>query len=261
MKTRYIAALAALLVALVPGVAGAQAADAIVYVVHGIPGVEVDVTAGGDVIIPGFTYGTIERLELPAGTYPIGVQLTDGTSVYPEADVTVAAGVVYVAVAHLGEDGAPAAGLFVAGVNTSTVAAGEARLTAYHLAAAPAVDILTGDTKLFEGVPNGGSGDLDVPAGTYPVAIAAAADNSVVVFEGDVPLAEGANTLVFAVGALDDDSFQPLVQVVSGLGETPTGVPSGDGPLAALDLTIATLALMVGLGALGAGRVLARRGA
>lgn len=260
MRLRIIALMAAMAVMAFPAIAGAQE-DATVIVVHGIPGAEVNVTAGGDAIIENFTFGNTETLSLPAGTYPIGVSLTDGTEVYPEADVTVEAGMTYVAVAHLGEDGSPAAGLFVGAVNTSAVAAGEARLTAYHLAAAPAVDILTGDTVLFDAVPNGASGDIDVPADTYPVAIAADADNSVVVFEGDVPLAEGANTLVFAIGALDDDSFTPVVEVVSGLGESPEGVPSGEGPLGALDATLAVAALAAGAVALGFGRVLSRRGA
>lgn len=261
MRTRIIALLAVMAVMAFPGIAGAQEAPATVYVVHGIPGVEVNVTAGGDVIIPNFTYQTITPLELPAGTYPVGVQLTDGTEVYPEADVSVEAGGTYVAVAHLDEAGAPAGGLFVAAVDTSAIAAGEARLTAYHLAAAPAVDILTGETVLFDAVPNGASGGIDVPADTYPVVIAADADNSVVAFEGDVALAEGANTLVFAVGALEDGSFGPLVQVVSGLGESPEGVPSGEGAAGAFDATFAVAALLVGAAALGLGRTLSRRGA
>jgi hypothetical protein len=260
MRLRIIALMAVMAVAALPGIAGAQE-DATVYVVHGIPGAEVNVTAGGDAIIENFTFQSIEELSLPAGTYPIGVSLTDGTEVYPEADVTVEAGMTYVAVAYLGEDGNPASGLLVSEVNTSAIAAGEARLTAFHTAAAPAVDILTGDTVLFDGVANGQSGDIDVPADTYPVVIAADADNSVVAFEGDVELAEGANTLVFAIGSLDDGNFGPVIQVVSGLGEMPEGVPSGEGPLGALDATLAVAALAAGAVALGFGRVLSRRGA
>lgn len=260
MRARLIAIMAVLAIAALPGIAGAQE-NATVYVVHGIPDTDVNVTAGGEVIIPDFTFGTIEALDLPAGTYPVGVQLTDGTEVYPESDITVEAGGVYVAIAHLGEDGNPAGGLLVEAVDTSAIAAGEARLTAYHVAAAPTVDILTGDTVLFDGVSNGQSGGIDVPADTYPVTIAADADNSVVAFEGDVPLAEGANTLVFAVGSLEGGSFQPLVQAVSGLGESPEGVPSGEGAAGALDATLAVAALALGAAALGFGRVLSRRGA
>ncbi len=259
MRLRVIALMAVLAIAALPGIAGAQEAPATVYVVHGIPGVEVNVTAGGDVIIPDFTYQTIETLELPAGTYPVGVQLTDGSEVYPEADVTVESGATYVAVAHLDAEGNPAPGLFVAGVDTSAVAAGEARLTAFHLAAAPEVDILTGETVLFDAVPNGASGGIDVPAGSYPVVIAADADNSIVAFDGELTLGEGANTLVFAVGALADDTFGPLVQVVSGLGESPEGVPSGEGAAGAFDATFAIAALITGAAALGLGRTLSRR--
>ena len=260
MRLRIIALMAVMAVMALPAIAGAQE-NATVIVVHGIPGAEVNVTAGGDAIIENFTFQSTETLDLPAGTYPIGVSLTDGTEVYAEADVTVEAGKTYVAIAHLDADGNPAAGLFVEEVNTASIAAGEARLTAYHMAAAPAVDILTGETVLFDAVPNGASGNIDVPADTYPVVIAADADNSVVAFEGDVALAEGANTLVFAIGSLADENFGPVVEVVSGLGESPEGVPSGEGPLGALDATLAMAALAAGAVALGFGRVLSRRGA
>jgi hypothetical protein len=262
MRRRLVALMAVLAIAALPGVAGAQEADATVYVVHGVPDAVVNVTAAGDAIISDFEFGTVETLSLPAGTYPIGLEFADGSGViYEEADVTVEAGGVYAAIAHLNEDGSLASGLAIEVIDTSAIAAGEARVSAFHYAGAPAVDVVTGDTVLFDAVPNGASGALDVPAATYPVSIVADADNSVVALPPtDIDLAEGTNTLVFAVGVFPD-TFTPLIEVVSGLGESPEGVPSGEGPLGALDATLAVAALALGAGALGLGRTLSRRGA
>jgi hypothetical protein len=50
-----------------------------------------------------------------------------------------------------------------------------------------------------------------------------------------VDLAEGVNTIVYAIGSLDDDTLDLLVQTISGLHEAPSGVESGLGGLKAAE--------------------------
>ena len=77
-------ALAAALALMVPLFAGrASAADSSVYIVHGIPGVAVDVYAGGtdpaNKVLTDFQYGDVtDPLTLPAGSLPVVVVATGG---------------------------------------------------------------------------------------------------------------------------------------------------------------------------------------
>lgn len=48
----------------------------------------------------------------------------------------------------------------------------------------------------------------------------------------DVPVVEGESTIVYAIGSLDDDSLDVLVQSVPTGGGAPAGVPAGTGGMA-----------------------------
>jgi hypothetical protein len=140
--------------------------------------------------------------------------------------------------------------------NNSEIAAGEARVTARHLADFGAVDILANDSAVFAGVTNGQGGDADVPADTYNIKITAAGDAETVAFDADVALPEGTNTIAYAVGSVSGGSFQVVTSAITGLGGTPEGVPTGTGGLSAdqfpwMAVTLAGLAVL----ALGGGAV------
>jgi hypothetical protein len=116
--------------------------------------------------------------------------------------------------------------------DNSSIAAGNARVTARHLADFGAVDVLANDAAVFEGVTNGQGGDADVPADTYNIKITAAGDPATVAFDADVALAEGTNTIAYAIGSVTDGNFQVATAAITGLADAPSGVPTGTAGLA-----------------------------
>lgn len=262
MKKLFVALVAIALLA-VPGAALAQD-DGTVTVVHGVPDLDVDIWVNGEATLPGFTFGTVsDALTLPAGDYDIEIYAA-GTD--PEGNdpaladtVTLPAGANASIVAHLDADGNPMLSVFVN--DTSTIEAGNGRVTARHTAAAPAVDVWAGDSPLFENVSNPQEGVVDVPADTYPVSIVPTGETEPVVFETDLDVPEGTNVIVYAVGSLDDGSFTVLAQSIDGLHSAPEGVPTGSGGTAPGQSgnLAAILALIAGAAAVaGGGAILAR---
>lgn len=257
---RRIAMLLATIMALaVPGMALADDTG-IVRVVHGVPGLTVDVYANGAYDAPlltDFEFGGVAGpLELPAATYDIEIYAAgadaDATDPALTKSVELPAGVSATIVAHLDADGAPLISVLVDDI--SAIAAGEGRVTARHLAAAPAVDIWAGDAPLFTGVPNGAEGVADVPTGTYPVQIVPAGATVPVVFAADVEIPEGTNVIVHAIGSLADESFTVAVFAIDGLHSNPSGVPAGNSGTAAA-LTFIPLAMgVLGLWLFAGGR-------
>lgn len=251
-KTAITAAATAALLA-IPS--AAFAADAQVTVVHGVPGVTVDVWANGDPLLTDFAPGTVtDPVSLPAGTYDIeiyaaGTDPEGNDPVIAAPGIEVTDGLNASIIAHLTESGDPTATVFVNDV--SEVAAGEARLTVRHTAAAGAVDVLAGGNAIFEGVTNPNEGTVDVPAGDYDVAVNAAGTDTEVISVAGFGLAEGANTIVYAIGDPGADSFDLLVQSISGLHSSPDGVPAGSAGLATdtgtAALTAAGLLLLAGV--------------
>jgi hypothetical protein len=215
--------------------ASATTSDAQVSVFHGVPGLVVDVYADGDAILEDFQPGTItDPLTLPAGDYelqvfPAGADPSGAAAI--EATATVPAGANVTVAAHLSADGTPVLTPFVNDV--SAVDAGQARLTARHTAAAPAVDVRAGGTPVFSGVTNPDEGVVEVPAGTVSADVALAGTSTVAIGPADVDLAEGVNTIVYAWGSAEDGNLALAVQTIDGLHSGPHSVPSGSGGLAA----------------------------
>lgn len=234
---RITVLLGAFALAIVPALgAMAQSAEGQVIVVHGVPDLDVDVYVNGDLTLEAFQFGDVAGpLSLPEGSYDIEIYATgadpsvDTPALTGSADLP--AGAVATIAAYLQEGGAPTLGVFVE--NNSALDAGNARVTARHLADFGAVDVLANDGAVFEGVTNGQGGDADVPADTYNIKITAAGDASTVAFDADVALAEGTNTIAYAIGSVEGGSFQVATAAISGLGAAPSGVPTGDGGTAA----------------------------
>lgn len=254
MRIRLIAAMAVALLMILAPAASAQSDTGTVYVVHGVPGATVDVYVNGDPTLEGFEPGTItDPLDLPAGSYDVEIYPAgaDASSEDPlisgSADLEAGANVSLVA--HLDADGNPTLGAFAN--DTSTLDAGQARLTVRHTAAAPAVDILAGGDPVFEGVENGQEGVADLPAGTVRAAVALAGTDDVVLGPERVDLQEGVNTIVYAIGSADEGTLGLLVQPISGLHDAPSGVESGTGGLkAAEEARAAQMPWMVALAAI-----------
>lgn len=200
----------------------AEAKTAQVSVLHGIPGLTVDVCAGGKVLIPAFTPGTLAGpLALPAGSYALGLQAAvPGIAAGADcagpfalsATVPVAAGKDYTITANLaltpdGKGAAPALNVFVnnkapitkvASVQTRTVG----RVTVRHIAAAPAVDVFVNGTVVSAGLTNPNQFQAKLKRGVYQAAAGLAGAGTAGIALGPVPLPvkAGYNAIVYAWG-------------------------------------------------------------
>lgn len=216
--------------------AAAADGDASLSVLHAVPGVTVDVYVDGALTLDDFTPGTLAGpLALPAGTYSVAITASDAADasapVIGPIDLPLSANGNYTAVAHLDAAGAPTATLYTN--DTSTLAAGQGRLTVRHDAAAPAVDVLAGGAAVVSNLSNPGESVLTLPAGTVSATVAATGTTDPVIGPADVTVAEGTNTIVYAWGSLADGNLALAVQTIDGLHSNPGGVPAGSAGLVA----------------------------
>jgi hypothetical protein len=270
---RALTALAAILAVgatLIAGAAvptGAQASTVSVYAVHGIPQslfdvlgaptTDVDVYAvptgagGLDSASPAVTFAfgdTAGPLEVPEGAYDVFVYPAGATPAADGSDAVLdlttpdlPAGASAVIVAQLNEAGDGGA-LTPFVLDTSPTASGQARVQAFHTAAAPEVDVELADgTPVFAGLVNAVTDPaaatqdpVEVPAGTYGLQVATP-DDSLVVPLGDFDLAAGSAYFAFAVGGVTDQSVQvvPLAIVVGEDAAAPTPAAPAPAPVEA----------------------------
>ncbi|WP_430646189.1 DUF4397 domain-containing protein [Agromyces sp. GXS1127] len=241
------------------GLAPANAAEdaAMLSVLHGVPGLTVDVYVNDELTLDDFEPGDLAGpLELPAGTYSVAITASDAADASEPAigpvDLPLEAGGNYTAAAHLDAEGNPTATLFTNDV--SEIAAGEGRLTVRHVAAAPAVDVLAGGEAVISGLENPDEQTLDLPAGTVEASVAAAGTTDPVLGPAPVDVAEGTLTIVYAWGSLDDDTLELAVQTVTGMHSSPDGVPAGAAGLVATNAPEQQFGMwaLVGVGILAA---------
>lgn len=233
------------------GPAQAAEGDAQLSVLHGVPGLTVDVWVNGDRTLDDFTPGSLAGpLALPAGAYELAITASDAAdasaAVIGPVSVTLAANGNYTAVANLDAAGNPTANLFTNDV--SQIEAGKGKLTVRHTAAAPAVDILAGGSPVITNLANPNEQTLTLDPGTVPAAVAATGTTAPVIGPADVTIAEGTHTIVYAWGSLADANLQLAVQTIEGLHSAPGSVPGAlDGSTVAAPAD--STALMVGFGA------------
>jgi hypothetical protein len=218
------------------GPANAAEGPAQLSVLHGVPGLTVDVYVNDALTLDDFEPGDLAGpLELPAGTYSVAITASDAADASSPAigpvDLSLEAGKNYTTVAHLTESGDPTATLFTNDI--AQTAAGEGRLTVRHVAAAPAVDVLAGGAPVITNLTNPNEQVLNLPAGVVSASVAAAGTTEPLIGPADVDVAEGASTIVYAWGSLEDDNLDLAVQTITGLHSTPNGVPAGVAGLAA----------------------------
>jgi len=158
------------------GTASASAGQgkATVNVVHGIPGLTVDVCVNGAKAISDFMPGdVVAGVKLPAGTYHLGV-VAAGDKCSAEilaANATVAGGRNYTVVANLNASGTPNLKIFTN--NVSKVGRGDVRLQVRHTAAAPAVNLWANGSRINSGnqFTWGHKRVFTVPEGNYRVKV------------------------------------------------------------------------------------------
>jgi uncharacterized membrane protein YtjA (UPF0391 family) len=192
------------------GIAGADGFPVDVYVVRNLFDRKRldDVTFGTVAQVfdkPGLYYVAI----LPADDKPFSKPILQTTTFVGKGqNKTVFA---YVAARPDGTQIGPRLGVFSNDVSRTD---GNARVTVRHLAVAPTVGVSANGSTLIPAFSNGQSGQADVPADTYGVAVTAPNDASNVLF-GPIPvsLAAGTNTIAYAVGVFPS-TFTITAQVV-----------------------------------------------
>jgi len=230
-----------------------------VSILHGVPGLTVDVYANGAKLLSNFTPGTLtDPVKLPENTYDLAVfpagQGPTGTPAIEAKGVKVPAGANLTVVAHLDAAGKPVLTPFVN--DTSKVAPGKARLTVRHTAAAPAVDVRANGAVAFKGLTNPNEAKADLPAGSITADVVLAGTGTVAIGPANLDLAEGSNTIVYAWGSAGDKNLKLATQTISGLHSAPAGVHSGTAGLVDDQLPVALVGLSA---AAAAGSLLALR--
>ena len=207
----------------IPQTASAQdAAD--LTLVHGIPGTTVDLTVDGTVVIDAFVPGSLANISSFAGQTLENVTVTDDATgdvvIGPVASLVIPASGSHSIVAHL--DAAGTAVLSTFANNTQPTATGDARLTLRHTAEAPAVDLIIADQRPIVGATNGQSAEIELPDGTLTDAQIAPTGDAAIAEIATIDLAANTNTIVYAVGSVDDDTLDFVVQIVDFAVETTT---------------------------------------
>ncbi len=233
------------------GIAPAQAASdvAMLSVLHGVPGLTVDVYVNDKLTLDDFKPGDLAGpLELAPGTYKVAITASDAVDASAPAigpvDLPLEAGKNYTAAAHLTADGKPTATLFTNDI--SQLAAGEGRLTVRHVAAAPAVDVLANGAAAITNLVNPAESVLTLPAGTISAAVAATGTTDPVIGPADVNVAEGTNTIVYAWGSLADKNLALAVQTIDGLHSDPGSINAGEAGLVATNQPFESTGLWIG---------------
>jgi hypothetical protein len=174
-------------------------------VVHGIPGVTVNVCVDGSVAIPDFAPGDVVKnvtLAATSHTFKI-VPHSDGTcstSGILVVTTSLKAGTNYTAVAALNAKGNPRLLLFTNNVNPTK--AHHARLAVRHTADAPAVNVWANGSKLVGGknFTFGDSAALQVKKGVYAAWVSLPGDYAPVIGPAVLQLKAGVAYQVYAWG-------------------------------------------------------------
>jgi hypothetical protein len=204
--------------------------EAEVFVVHGIPGVDlnldptlpVDVSVNGACALPGFTFGQIVGpLSLPQGSYDIAISLANpdvpcgNAAVLGPVTLALDDDKSYSIVAYLMEDGTPTSGLFENEIGASR---GSVFVNVFHTAAAPPVDISLmrgnrGRTALtVNDLANGEEASAMLLAGAYRLMVFPAGSPDAVFGPTKLTVRRNATGyLVYAVGSLRYNTFTLLV--------------------------------------------------
>lgn len=188
------------------GTGSAAAAAATMNVVHGIPGVDVEVCVNGTVAIPGFNPGeVVTGVALPGGAYDIAIvpagETCEASPILEAEDVELAGGRDYTAIAYLTEEGTPTLGLFRN--NVRPLPRRSARVTIRHTAAAPAVDVWANGGTILQDVANGATATRKVPTGVYAAWVSLPGESAPVIGPAVLKLARGTAYQIYAWGSAE----------------------------------------------------------
>lgn len=203
-------------------VAPAAAAGTVTgYVVHGIPGLVVDVYVDGALFVEDFTPDTIAGpIVGPADrSFKVDIVPANGDPAQPALSTTASfpAGANVTIVAHLTEAGAPTLSVF--NNDFSKTGAGQTRLIVRHTAAAPAVDALffpgTANELRVGPLANGQQTAAGLAAGSYTAALVPTGTSTIAFGPFTAGLQAGKVYVAYAVGSLSGGTFKMLTQVIN----------------------------------------------
>lgn len=185
------------------GIAQAGPAKAMLNVVHGIPGLDVDVCVNGAKAITDFNPGeVVSGVALPEGTYRFRVvaEGDDCDDVVLKARRTLEGDRNYTVIANLNDEGEPNLKFFRN--NTRKTEAGQARVIVRHTADAPAVNVWANGAPLNRGFEFtwGEARRYDVPKGDYTVFVSLPRQSDPVIGPVDLMLKAGYSYQVYAWG-------------------------------------------------------------
>ena len=194
-----------------------------VTVIHGVPGLTVDVYVNGSKTLAAFEPWTVtDPLQLPEGNYNIVIVPEGGNPANPaiSGSAFLPAGANVSIIAHLTATGAPTLSVFVNDV--SDLKSGTGRLTVRHTAQAPAVDLqlYRGDSTdkllgVFRNLSNPNQISSDARPGDYTVTLTPSGTSTVVFGPTTFGLQPKRSTIFYAVGSISDGSFRLLAQKIN----------------------------------------------
>lgn len=224
MKKKLALVVAVLSLALTAAVpAFAAGGNGTVTVIHGVPGLVVDVYVNGALALPNFEpYTVTDPISLPEGNYNIVIVPAGGNPANPaiSGSVFLPAGANASIIAHLTAAGAPTLSAYVN--DLSGIKPGDSRLVVRHDAAAPAVDVKLarpgmGGEKSAAVLPNLSNPNqvsADVKPGRYEASLSPAGSDQTVFGPATLKLKPGMVTIVYAVGSIGDGTFTLLSQKI-----------------------------------------------
>lgn len=214
----------AMLLALALTFAASTAEAARVFIIHGIPGVPVDVyasVAGAPVpaapTIPAFQPKQI--VDLTAGPVTVDIRIfAQGANPQTATPVIAVLGAAVPAsgeisvLAHLDANGAPAATIYQN--DPSAPLPGAARVSVRHAAQAPPVQLAAGGVPKLA-VANPYFGDLEVPAGVaIPLQLQVPFTGAAITPTATLTFTAGVRYFVYAIGSVGGGTFDFIVQAV-----------------------------------------------
>jgi hypothetical protein len=200
--------------------AASSAAAADVFVVHGIPGVPVDVyvsAAGAPVpaapAIANFQPKAVLRVSAGPGTfdiriYPVGANPQAGAPVISVLGAAIPATGELSVVAHLDGDGQPVATIYRN--DNSAVQSGWARVSVRHTADAPPVQLVAGGVPKLA-LSNPYFGDLEVPATTIALQLQVPFAGTAITPVAPLAFSSGMRYFVYAIGSVSGGKFDFVI--------------------------------------------------
>ena len=238
MKRNLIALGVSMVLSAAASAQAQQPPPAEVFVIHGIPGADVgapgslpvDISVNGACAIRGLQFKQIVgAFHFAPGTYSFAIHLANASApcsnpaVIGPASIPLFSGENSTIIAHLTTAGAPTASKFVN--NLSKTSPGRNRVSVFHTANAPAVDVyLTpnfGDVLatagLATGVVNGEFGTLPAPAAAVQLVLTAAGSRAAAFGPAVVRLEPNKAYFFYVVGSLARGTLDIVAKDVSEL--------------------------------------------